>query len=136
MNGIKANARMRLEQDVDLVWKNMKPNLLGQSHDEVVITTESRYKHYKANENHINLKDGPLSRNYFGETGSVKNHQNLIPKQLVNQVLRGLCEGFGKHPGIAKNNNYLQRKRLFLKNGAISQGLGHVIRALYRRITN
>ena len=44
MNGIKANARIRVEQDVDLVLKNMKLKILGQPYDELLITTDSRYK--------------------------------------------------------------------------------------------
>ena len=34
LNGIKANARIRAEQDVDVVLKNMKLKILGQPHDE------------------------------------------------------------------------------------------------------
>ena len=81
MNGIKVNARIRVEQDVDLVLKNMKLKILGQPYDEVLIMTESRYKNYKANEDRIILKDGLLFRKYFGGTGSVKYYQVLIPKQ-------------------------------------------------------
>ena len=62
MNGIKANARIRVEQDVDLVLKNIKLKVLGQPYDEVLIMTDSRYKNYKAIEDRINLKDGPLFR--------------------------------------------------------------------------
>ena len=47
-------------------------------------------------------KDGLLFRKLFGETGSVKYYQFLIPKQLVNEVLRSLHGKFGKHPGISK----------------------------------
>ena len=83
MNGIKANARIRVEQDVDLVLKNLKLKILGQPYDEVLIMTDSRYKNYKAIEDRIILKDGLLFRKYFGETGSVKYYQILIPKQLV-----------------------------------------------------
>ena len=71
MNGIKANTRIRVEQDVDRVLKKMKLKILGQPHDEVLIVTDSRYKNYKANEDRIILKDGLLYRKYFGETGSV-----------------------------------------------------------------
>ena len=72
MNGIRENARTRVEQDIDRVLKNMILKLLGQPHDEVLITTHSRYKHYKANENRIFLRDGLLFRKYYGKTGSVK----------------------------------------------------------------
>ena len=72
MNEIKANARIRVEQDVDLMLKNLKLKIVGQPYDEVLIMTDSRYKNYKANEGRIILKDGLLFRKYFGETGSVK----------------------------------------------------------------
>ena len=102
MNGIKAKAQIRVEQDVDLVLKNVILKSLVQPHDEVVIMTVSRYKHYKANEDHLISKDSPLVRKYFVETGAVKNYQSFIPKQLFEEVLRSLHAEFGKHPGIAK----------------------------------
>ena len=102
LHRIKANARIRVEQDADLVLKNLKLKKLGQPHDDGLLTTDSRFKHYKANEDRIILKDGLLFRRYYGETGSVKNYQTLIPKQLVNEVLRSLHGEFGKHLGITK----------------------------------
>ena len=102
INGIKASARIRVEQDADLVLKNLKLKILGQPHDDVLLVTDRRYKHYKANEDRIILKDGLLFRKYYGETGSVKYYQIFIPKQLVNEVLRNLHGEFGKHAGIAK----------------------------------
>ena len=68
MNGIKVNARIWVEQDLDLVLKNMKLKTPGQPHDELLITTDSRNKHNKANEDRIILQDGLLFRKYFGET--------------------------------------------------------------------
>ena len=62
MNGIKAKARTRVEQDVDLVLKNMKLKILGQRYDEVILITDSRYRNYKENEDRISLKDGLLFR--------------------------------------------------------------------------
>ena len=100
MNGTEANARTRVEQDVDLVLKNMKLKILGQPYDEVLIMTDSRYKNYKANEDRIILKDGLLFRKNFGETAGVKCYQIFIPKQVVKEVLRSLHEEFGKHPRI------------------------------------
>ena len=102
INGIKANARIRVEQDADLVLKNLKLKIVGQPHDDELLATDRRYKHYKANEDRIILKDGLLFRKYYGVTGSVKYYQILIPKQLVNEVLRNLHGEFGKHPGITK----------------------------------
>ena len=102
INGIKANARIGVEQDADLVLKNLKLKILGQPHDDVLLTIDRRFKHYKANEDRIILKDGLLFRKYFGETGSVKHYQILIPKQLVNEILRSLQGEFGKHPETTK----------------------------------
>ena len=68
----------------------------------MLLATDRRFKHYKANEDRIILKDGLLFRKYYGETGGVKNYQLLLPKQLVNEVLRNLHGEFGKHPGITK----------------------------------
>ena len=62
MNGIRANARIRAEQDVDLALKNMKVKIQGQPHDGVLMMTDSRYKNNKANEDRINLEDGLLFR--------------------------------------------------------------------------
>ena len=80
INGIKASARIRVEQDADLVLKNLKLKIFGQPHDDVLLTTDRRFKHYKANEDRIILKDGLLFRRYYEQTGSVKYYQNLIPK--------------------------------------------------------
>ena len=102
INGNKASARIRVEQDADLVLKNLKLKILGQPHDDVLLATDRRYKHYKANEDRILLKGGLLFRKYYGDTCSVKNYQILIPKQVVNEVLRNFHGEFGKHPGITK----------------------------------
>ena len=115
MNSIKATARIRVEQDVDLVLKNLKLKILGQPFDEVLIMTDSRYKHYKTNEDRIILKDGLLYRKYFGKTGSVKYYQILIPKQLVKEVLRSLHGEFRKHPGIFKTIIACREKYYFPK---------------------
>ena len=82
MNGTEANAQLRVEQDVDLVIKIMKLKILGQPHRDLLITTDSRFKHYMVKEDHIIPKDGPLFRTYCGETGTVNNYQILILKPM------------------------------------------------------
>ena len=77
--------------------------------------TDSRYKNYKANEDRIILKAGLLFRNYFGDTGSAKYYQFLIPKHLGNEVLRSLHGEFGKHPGISKTIFAYREKYYFPK---------------------
>ena len=102
INGNKASARIRVEQDADLVLTNLNFKIIGQPHDDVHLSTDRRSKHYEANEDRIILKDGLLFKKHYGETGSVKYYQFLIPKQLVNEVLRNLHGEFGKHPGVTK----------------------------------
>ena len=117
INGIKANARIRIEQDADLVLKNLKLKILCQPHDHVLLATHRRFKHYKANEDCNILKDGLLFRKYYGKTCSVKHYQNIIPKQLVSEVLRSLHGEFGKRPGITKKISVYGRK-IFYPNMA------------------
>ena len=102
IHGIKANARRRVEQDANLVQKNLQFEVPGQPHDDVLLTTDRQFRHYKANEDRNILKDALLFRKYDGEAGSVKYYQILIPMQLVNEVLRSLHGEFGKQPGITK----------------------------------
>ena len=56
MNGIKGNARIRVEQDIGRALKNKKLKIVGQLHDELLMVTDSRYKNCKANEDRIILK--------------------------------------------------------------------------------
>ena len=44
LHAIKANARIRVEQDADLVLKNLKLRKLGQPHDDVLLTTDRRFE--------------------------------------------------------------------------------------------
>ena len=83
MNGIKANARIRVEQDVDLVLKNMKLKILGQPHDEVFLMTDSRYKNYRANEDHISLKGGLLFRKKFWRIKYRQILPNSHPQAII-----------------------------------------------------
>ena len=125
MNGIEANARIQIEQDVDFLLKNLKSKILDQPLDEVLMVTDSRYIKYKANEDSIIPKDSLLSRKHFGETGSLKYYQILIPKQLVNEVFGRWHGEYGKHPGIAKTT-IAHREKFFSESGAINQRVGHV----------
>ena len=94
IHGINAIAWIRVEQDVDLVLKNIKLKIVGQPNDEVILTT---HKHYKANEDRIIIKDGLFFRKYYGETSNIKYYQILILNQLVDELLRSLHGEFDKH---------------------------------------
>ena len=81
----------------------------------MLLTAHRRFKHYKANEHRIILKDGLLLGKYYGDTGSVKHYQTLIPNQLVNEVLRSFHGDFGKHPGITKTIIAYREKHYYPK---------------------
>ena len=113
MNGIKAMAQKRVEQDADLVLKNIKCKKLGPPHDELLLTTDRRFNYYKAIEDRISCKDGLFSRKYYEETASVGYCQILVPKHLrhlVSEKLRSLQAKLGKHPGITKTK-FLYREK-------------------------
>ena len=110
INGIKANARIRVKQDADLVLKNIKLKIHAQPHDDVLLTTDRQFRHYKANEDRIILKDGLLFRKYNQKTVIVKYYQTFTRKQLVNEVLRSLHREGGKHPRITKTINAYREK--------------------------
>ena len=117
INGIKANARIRVEEYADLLLKDLKLKILGKPHDDVLLITVRQFKHYKANEEPIIFEDGLQFRKYYGETGSVKYYQILIPKQLINEVLRSLHGKFGKHPrDTGTLNSY--REKYYYQNMA------------------
>ena len=115
MNEITANARIRVEQDVVLVLKNLKVKDIGQPLGEVLITTDPRCKHNKENEDRNVLNDSLVFLKYFGETGNVKYYQIFIPKQLVNEGPRSFYGEFGKHPGISKTIISYREKYCFPK---------------------
>ena len=50
INKIKANARKPVEQNVQSVLENLKLKTIQQVHDDLLLTTDRRFGHYKANE--------------------------------------------------------------------------------------
>ena len=115
IKGIKANARIPVEQDADIVLNNLKLKILGQPLDDMLLTTDRRFKHYKANEDRTILENELLFRKNYGATGSVKYYQNIIPRQLVNGVIRSLHGKIGKQPGTTKTINAYRGKYYNIK---------------------
>ena len=64
---IKADAQLRLQKDVDITLKNVKLKIFSQPYDEVLLVTDRRYRHYKANDDRIIFEDGILFRKYGGK---------------------------------------------------------------------
>ena len=53
----------------------------------MLLATDRRYKHYKANEDRIILKNELLLRKYYGETGSVNYYQILMPNEVLSLLM-------------------------------------------------
>ena len=87
-------------QDVNLVLKKENTEICMPTCDEVLLTTNRQYKHYKANGDRTLLKKGLFNPKHYGATGSIKYYQGLIPKQLADEVLRNLHGDFARLPGI------------------------------------
>ena len=68
----------------------------------MLINSESRYKHCNATEKQSIFKVGLSFCKYNGKTGKFNYHYFLVPKQLVNETVQRLHEGFGGHTGIAE----------------------------------
>ena len=128
INVTKAKARIRMKQDVILVLKILKLEILGQPHDEVLLTKHSHFKRNQASENPIILKENPLVLNYYGETGSVRNHQFLIPKEIAEEPARRVWNA----PQNYKDKNRVQTENLLAKHDSADQKVGHVIRANHK----
>ena len=76
---MKEDARIRVEQDPDLVFKAIKRKLICEEFDKHLLQTDSTAKRLLVHENRLMVKDGVLMRKYYGECGQVTHHQILIP---------------------------------------------------------
>ena len=99
---IKEEARIRVEQDSNLVFKAMKRKLICEDFDEHLLQTDPTAKRLLVDENRLIVKDGILMRKYYGECGQFTHHQILIPEHLITGLLKAIHGQMGKHPGIMK----------------------------------
>ena len=76
---IKEDARIRVEQDSDLVFKAIKRKLICEEYDKHLLQTDPTAKRLLVHENRLIVKDGVLMRKYYGECGQVTHNQILIP---------------------------------------------------------
>ena len=99
---IKDDARIRVEQDSDLVFKALKRKLICEEYDKHPLQTDPKAKRLLVHENRLIVKDRILMRKYYGECGQVTHHQILIPEHLIAELLKAIHGQMGKHPGITK----------------------------------
>ena len=58
------NARIRLEQNKDIVLRNLRAKIEGHPFDENKLASDFRYQHYLQNITRIEIKQEVLTRNY------------------------------------------------------------------------
>ena len=86
----KENARIRFEQDTDLVFKAIKRKLICEEYDKQLLQTDPKAKRLLIHEDTLIVKDGILMRKYYGEFGQAKHHQILIPEHLITELLKAI----------------------------------------------
>ena len=111
---IKEDARIRVEQDSDPVFKTIKKKLICEEYDKHLLQTDTTAKRLLVHENRLIVKDGILMRKYYGECGQVTHHQILIPEHLITELLKALHGQMGKHPGITKMIQECRSKYYYL----------------------
>ena len=91
-----------IEQSKDAILQQLKAKLLHEEYSMNLLQQDAGYRHYANNLERIVLKDEILTRQYFDETGNVKDHQLLLPQHLLQELSQSLHGTAHKHPGISK----------------------------------
>ena len=98
----KDNARIRLEQNNDIVLRNLRAKIEGEPFDENELASDFRYQHYLQNITRIEIKHEVLTRKNYTDTGMISHYQILLPIQLLEELLQALHGHNSNHPGITK----------------------------------
>ena len=75
---LKEDARIRVEQDTDLVFKAKKRKLIFEGYDKHLPTTDPKAKRRLVLKNRLIVKDGIIIKKYYGACGQLTHHQILI----------------------------------------------------------
>ena len=104
------NARIRLEQNNDIVLRNLRAKIEGNPFDENDLASDYRYQHYLQNITRSEIKQEVLTRKYYTETGTTSHYQILLPTQLLEELLQALHGHNSNHPGITKTIQEVRQK--------------------------
>ena len=88
---MKEDARIRVEQDTDFVFKAIKRELICEEHllhiyGKHLLQTDPKARRPLVHENRLIVKDGIQMRKYYRENGQVTHHQILILEHLVTEL--------------------------------------------------
>ena len=107
---LRRTNQILLEQSKDPILRQLKAKIKNEGYSEELLQQDIRYKHCLNNLDRIVLKDEIVTRQYYDETGQVKYHQVLLPKQLLKELLQALHGTAHKHPGISKMLQEIRQK--------------------------
>ena len=99
-----------LEQSKDQTLRQLKSKTQQEGYSEEIFQQDIWYKHYLHNFDRLVLKDEVITRQYYDETGQVKYHQILLPKNLLKELLQALHGTAHRHPGISKMLQEIRQK--------------------------
>ena len=102
LGAIKENARIRNEQNADVILKTIKAKVGNEEHDEHLLKTNPIAQTLLKHETRIIIKDGVLMRKDYGEGGQITHYQIILPTQIIPELLKTLHGAIAKHPGITK----------------------------------
>ena len=98
---LRRTNQILLEQSKDPILLQLKATFQKEEYSEEILQQDIRYKYYLKNIDRIVLKDKIVSRQYYDETGQIKNHQILLPKHLVQELLQAIHGTAHRHPGVS-----------------------------------
>ena len=104
------NARIRLEQNNDIVFRNLRAKIEGDPFDENELASDYRYQHFLQNITRIEIKREVLTRKYYTDTGTTSHYQILLPTQLLEELLQALHGHNPNQPGITKMTQEVRQK--------------------------
>ena len=107
---LRRTNQLLLEQFKDQTLRPLKAKIQKEEYFEEILQQDIRYKHYLHNFDRLVLKDKIVTRQYYDETGQVKNHQILLPKHLLKELLQAIHGTAHRHPGISKMLQEIRQK--------------------------
>ena len=98
----RENARIRLEQNNDIVLWNLRAEIEGNPFDEIDWASDYKYYLYLQNHARIEIKQDVLTHKYYTDTGTTSLYQILLPTHLLEELLQALHGHNSSHPGIIR----------------------------------
>ena len=129
---MKEDARIRVEQNSDLVFKAIKKKLICEEYDKHLLQTDLTAKRLLVHENRLIVINGIPMRKYYGECGQVTHHQTLIPEHLITELLKAIHGRMGKHTGITKMIIECRSKYSHPGISKKNQTMGNAMRRLHQ----